>query len=475
VTGARPSIAIIGGGIAGLTIGYELMQRAERLNRGIDLRLFEATDRAGGNIRTTRENGFLCEWGATGFLDNAPASVTLVRRLGLEERFVRAREAAAKRFIFRKGKLRELPTGPGSFIGSGVLSPWGKLRVLAEPLIPPRRSAETESVHQFASRRIGRPAADVLVDAMVSGVFAGNARNLELETTFPMMRQMEADHGGLVRAMLAKRKQAKSGSSVGGPAGPGGTLSSFHDGLQELIDALAGSLGPRLCLDTPIARLTHMNSRGFRVHLREGAPLDVDAVILACPAWHATRLVAAMDEEMARGLEAIPSAAVNVVHLGYRRDALGSHPEGFGFLVPRGQGARILGALWPACMWAGRAPEGSLLNTVMVGGAHDPQATELDDRELLSRVRQDLKTTLDIHAEPYFVRIIRHPRGIPQYTLGHRSRVETVERRLAEFPGLWIAGNSLRGVAINACVAEAAGVAEAALEYLDRRFSAGAG
>jgi oxygen-dependent protoporphyrinogen oxidase len=468
----KPSVAVIGGGIAGLAVSYELAQRAQRVQQGIDLRCLEATGRAGGNIRSTRDSGFLYEWGATGFLDNAPATVTLVRRLGLEERLLKAHAAAARRFIFRKGKLREVPLGPGAFLTSGVLSPWGKLRVLLEPFVPARRAAETESVHAFASRRIGEPAASVLVDAMVSGVYAGNARQLELETTFAEMRRMESEHGGLFRAMLAKRKQAKAtGETVGGPAGPGGTLSSFRNGLQELIDALAAALGPRFRPNTPVVGLSDMGSRGLRVHVREGAPIDVDAVVLACPAWHASRLVETMDGELGGALDEIPSAALAVVHVGYRRDAVGPQPEGFGFLVPRGQGVRILGVLWPSCMFDSRAPDGSILMTVMVGGAHDPDAAGLDDDDLLRLVNEDLRRTLGIHANPYFVRIIRHPRGIPQYTMGHGARLSTIERRLTERPGLWMTGNSLRGISINACVAEAPGVADEVLEFLERSWS----
>jgi oxygen-dependent protoporphyrinogen oxidase len=304
---------------------------------------------------------------------------------------------------------------------------------------------------------------------MVSGVYGGDARRLELEAAFPEMRRMETMHGSLFRALLAKRKQARAtGASVGGPAGPAGTLTSFRDGLQELIDALASSLGGRLRLGCPVAGVSDLGRRGFRVHMREGRPLDVDAVILACPAWYAAPMVEAMDADLGRALDAIPSAGLAVVHVGYRSDAIGRQPEGFGFLVPRGQGPRILGALWPSCIFEGRAPAGSRLMTVMVGGAHDPESTDLKDSDLLRLVRNDLRDTLGVRADPYFVRILRQPRGIPQYTLGHRARLNLVERRLADRPGLWIVGNSLRGISINACVAESPAVADAVLEHLDR-------
>ena len=464
------SVIVIGGGIAGLTVSFELAERAERLDQPLDLLCLEASDRPGGNIRSDREGKFLCEWAANGFLDNAPDTVTLVRRLGLEDRVLKAREAAERRFIFRSGKLRRVPTTPGAFLRSDILSLGGKLRLLMEPVIRPRRDPSDETVFDFAARRIGRQAAAVLVDAMVSGIYAGDVRRLSLSATFPRMRQMEDDHGTLFRAMLARRRQARNdGGAVGGPAGPGGCLTSFRDGMQELPAALADRLGSRLRLSCPVTRLSSMGNRGIRVHPREGAPIDADAVILACPAWSAATIVEPMDAAISEALAAIPSAALAVVHLGYRRDAIAGPPEGFGFLVPRGQGPRILGCLWSSRIFDERAPDGSALLTVMIGGAHDPDAVEMNDNRLHEAVRRDLLTTMNIRADPYFVRTIRHPRGIPQYELGHPGRLRTIDERRAANPGLWLTGNSLRGIAINACVEEAPGVAESVLEFLARK------
>lgn len=461
-------IVVVGAGVTGLTLGYELIERAERQDLDVELLCLEAAGRAGGNIRTTREGDFLLEWGATGFLDNAPASVSLIRRLGLEDRCVKACSAAARRFVLRKGKLREVPLGPLSFLTSGVLSLPGKLRLLCEPFVPQAADPQRdESVYEFASRRIGREAAGILVNAMIGGIYAGDDRELSLQATLPRMREMESQHGSLFRAMLARRRQAKvAGTAAAGPAGPGGTLTSFRGGLQELIDSLATAVGPRLHLSSPVDRLSDLGDRGFRVHLREGAPVDADAVILACPSWICADIVRSMDHELSETLAAIPSAPLAVVHVAYRRDALGPQPEGFGFLVPRGSGRRILGALWPSNLFEGRAPEGSLLFTVMLGGATDPHAVRLSDDKLLEIVREDLRAILGILPGPYFARVLRHPRGIPQYTLGHPARLETIDRRLRDFPGLWLVGNSLRGISINACVAEAGPVADAVLNHL---------
>lgn len=465
----RSSIVVVGAGISGLAVTFELMQRLGRLPGGADLLCLEAAERPGGNIRTEREEGFVCEWGPTGFLDNAPATLDLARRVGLQERLLPAAPAAEARFVFRRGRLRPVPSAPLAFLRSGILSPWGKLRLLGEPFARGPRGGADESVFEFASRRIGREAASILVDAMVSGVYAGNARQLSLGATFPKMRRMESEHGSLFRAMLARRREARSAGdrgAAGGPAGPGGRLTSFRNGLQELIDGLAGALGDRLRTRSPVRAVSDMGRRGFRIHLDEGAPLRADAVVLAVPAWHAAVLVQAMEPALAKVLEEIPAAPLAVLHFGYHRGALGEVPTGFGFLVPRGEGPRILGTLWISSIFEGRAPESRVLMTSMIGGAHDPAVLELGNDDLVRIVREDLHRVMGIVAAPYFVRVMRHPRGIPQYTLGHLTRLEKIRSALERHPGLHVAGNSYSGISVNSCIEEAPGVANAVLERI---------
>jgi len=460
-------VAVVGGGISGLTVAYELLERSQRLPRGTEIVCLESADRPGGNIQSEQADGYTCEAGPTGFLDNAPATVALARRLGLAERLLRAKPAAADRYIFRRGSLRKVPLGPMSFLTSGILSPLGKLRMLGEPFAG-RCGEDDESVYQFVARRIGAEAASVLVDAMVSGIYAGNVNELSLPATFPKMHAMEQEHGGLLRAMLAKRKSQRAGDTDagGGPAGPGGVLTSFRGGLVEMTDKLAEVLGDRLRLRAPVETISDLGSRGFRILLPEGAPIEADAIVVATPAWSAAPLVRSMDPELTSVLGEIPSASLAVVHSGFRTLALGDQPAGFGFLVPRRQGARILGTLWISQIFDGRAPKGASLMTTMVGGAHDPSAVELTDRQLLDTVFEDLKQTMSIMIRPYFSKIVRWPRGIPQYTLGHLDRLRRVDQRLAQHPGLFVSGNSYHGISVNACVEEAPQVAEAVLEFL---------
>ena len=458
------TIVVVGGGVSGLSVTFHLKGLMGHRPDPATVICLEAAQRPGGNICTSKEEGFVCEWGPNGFLDNEPATLDLVRALGIEDRLLPSNETAKKRFVFRGGRLHRLPSGPLSFLRSDLLSLRGRLRLLAEPLAPARHDDGDESVLDFASRRIGPEAASILVDAMVSGIWAGDVRKLSLDAAFPKMSRMEAEHGSLFRAMLSRRRRARaSRAPSGGPAGPGGRLTSFKGGMNELIDALAAAIEPGLRLGVQVTRITRSGERGFRVHLSEGGPMDASVVVLACPAWSAATVVSSMDPEMSGSMKAIEPSPIAVVHLGYDPDDMVERPEGFGFLVPRGQGPRILGSLWTSSIFQGRAASGRILLTCMIGGAHDREITALSDPDLIAITREDLRTVMGITSTPRFVRVFRHRRGIPQYNLGHLDRVRLIKNRLDEHPGLLVCGNSYRGVSVNACAAEAPGIAEAAL------------
>lgn len=449
-------VAVVGGGVAGLGLAHALRRR----DPSAEITVFEAAPRGGGNIRSERSSGYLCEWGPNGFLDSVPETLDLVHDIGLDARIHSSDDRARRRFIFRGGRLHALPGGPGAFLGSGLLSWPAKLRLASEPFARARPLGD-ESIHAFAARRIGREAADVLVDSMVSGVFAGDASALSLRACFPKMWQMETDHGGLVRALIAKMrsKRVRRGDAMGSPLG---RLTSFLDGTEELVAACLRSLGPIVRLSTPVTGL-RATASGWRVEAAGGAGLEADAVVLAAPPSASAELTSSFDDALACELRAIPSAGLAVVALGYDERLLGEPLDGFGFLVPRGEGPRVLGVLWDSSIYPGRAPAGRVLLRAMVGGARDPEAVHLHDATLLERVRQDLRVTMRLEAEPDFVRVFRHPLGIPQYVVGHLDRLERIDGRLARHPGLFVAGNGYRGVAINACLAEAGPLADKVL------------
>ncbi|MFQ5704459.1 MAG: protoporphyrinogen oxidase [Gemmatimonadales bacterium] len=437
-------VVVVGGGIAGLTTALHLK------DAGLNVLLLEARGTLGGNISTDRTDGWIIERATNGYVDNASATEHLVDRLGLRGRVRKANERAAKRFLYRSGRLHPLPTNPLRFVGSRVLSPIGRLRVVLEPFFARRaRENKDRTVYEFARSHIGHEAATVLVDAMVSGIFAGDIHQLSLASTFPKMALMEAKYRSLVRAMLDRRRD-----TAGGPAGPAGTLTSFDDGLDVLIAALGEALGDSVRVATPVAAIQRGNP--WEVATESGDTIGADAVVLATPAWAASRLLAKTDPSISEILAAIRSAGLAVVALGYDTAAVGGEPDGFGFLVPRNQGLRTLGCLWDSSLFPGRAPTAKVLLRVMIGGAHDADAVGLDDAALLDIARRELGSTMRITAAPVMSRIYRHTRGIAQYTVGHRSRIEAIERRLhSAMKGIWLAGSSYYGVSMNACIAKA--------------------
>ena len=478
-------IIIVGGGITGLTTALHLKDRAGEVPQGLEVVVLEANDDPGGNIRTRREDGFVIERGPNGYLDNVPATPALVRRLGLEDQVQKADESAANRFLYRNGKLHLLPTGPLGFLKSPVLSIPGRLRVFGEPFAPAKPPAVDETIFDFASRRIGREAASTLIDAMVSGVFAGNVHELSLASSFPKMAAMEEEHGGLVKAMLARMKEKRAakkdaaerrarGEDVealtrpGGPAGPGGTLTSFRDGLDTLPMALARELGDTLRLGVEVRGVKAGGDTGspWAVTLAGGNELEADAVLVGLPAPKARPLLEGIDSVLADAVGEISTAPLAVVAVALDAEAMGGAPDGFGFLVPRGTGPRILGCLWDSSIFPGRAPEGKVLLRAMIGGAHDPQAMLLTDQEMTERVLADLRLTMGLEAEPLFTRVYRWRLGIGQYTVGHQARLDRIHAALARNPGLWVAGSSFYGISMNACIEKAGEQAREILSHL---------
>jgi protoporphyrinogen/coproporphyrinogen III oxidase len=465
----RRRIVVVGAGIAGLSIAWAIQRRAPE----VDVVVLERSPRAGGNIRTEHIDGYVCESGPNGFLDSAPATIALVRELGLSSRLLPSNDQARRRYIFRRGRLSEVPASPGAFLKSPLLSPRGKLRLVLEPFATARRD-DDESIIDFATRRIGSEAAAVFVDPMVSGVYAGDAAALSLKACFPKMRQIEDDHGGLVRGLIATRRSRKRTDTAGAPAG---RLTSFTGGMSDLIDALTRALGSVVHTSTAVTSIERNRTpslspnrspgRAYRVSTSQGT-LDADAVVLSGAAAESAAIVRELDRPVSALVDGIPTSPLAVVCLGYDEAAIRSvsRLDGFGFLVPRDEGIRILGALWESSIYQRRAPAGRVLIRVMIGGARDPDAVTLCDTELRRIVRSDLTRTMNVSAVPEFVRVTRHTRGIPQYVRGHQGRMQRIDALLKAHHGLFLAGNSYRGVSINACVADASAVAETALRAI---------
>jgi len=461
MTHTHTRIAVIGAGITGLATAEWLA-----VDHGIDdVIVLDASARAGGKIRTELDAGHTVEWGPQGFLDNAPDTLELARAIGLGDALVGAADASADRFILRGGRLRAVPTSPVAFVTSGLLPLTGRLRVFGEHFAR-RRPEGDETVFDFARRRIGRQAAEILVDSMVTGVFAGDSSKLSLAATFPKMHDMETEHGSLTRALIAKMREAKrSGRTSSGPSGPGGTLHTFVEGMEQLPRRLADRLADRLQLSNPVSSL-RQNGVGFRLETARGE-LRAERVLLSLPAAGAAELLADLAPVAVEPLQATPTVPIAVVMESFvSTDVFGRPVDGFGFLVPKAEHAGILGTLFCHSIFPGQAPDGTLFLRTMLGGAREPGQAKLEDGELLSTVRAAHARIFGRDPEPDRVWIARWPEGISQYTVGHLDRVAVAEAA-AHAAGIELAGSPYHGVSVNDCIRQARAAAQRLARQLE--------
>jgi oxygen-dependent protoporphyrinogen oxidase len=461
---------VVGGGISGLAAAYVLRTKAREAGVELDLTVLEKEERTGGKIWSIKEEGYLCEWGPNGFLDSKPQTLDLCADLGVRESLLRSNDDARKRFIFSNGMLHRLPENGPSFFASKLISWPGKIRLAMEPFAPKPPAGIDETLAAFGRRRLGKEALEKLISPMVSGIFAGDPETMSLKSCFPRIAELESEYGGLVMAMilLARKKQREraEGKVVSSAAGPGGILTSFREGIQTLTNILEEKLGNgTVVTGRETTGIRAGKSVPYTVRTVAG-DLDADLVVVAAPSFAAAGMLREFDPGIAGILDDIPYASMTVACFGYERERLAHDLDGFGYLIPKGEGMSTLGTLWDSSIFEDRAPEGHVLLRSMLGGACFPEYVERSDEEVERRVREDLKTTMGIKESPSFVRIFRHEKAIPQYTVGHGERLRALEELLKARPGLILTGNSYRGIGLNDCVAAANRAAEEGVAYL---------
>lgn len=466
-------VVIAGAGISGLATAYMLDMLAKRAQLPLEIKLLETESRVGGKIWSIKQEGFICEWGPNGFLDNKPQTLELCGRLGIRGSLLRSNDNARKRFIYSEGELHRLPENGASFLKSRLISWPGKLRLAMEPFAPKPPRDTDETLAAFARRRLGDEALRKLISPMVSGIFAGDPETMSLKSCFPRIAELESEYGGLIVAMikLAKKKKEEiaQGKTVASAAGPGGILTSFNGGLQFLTDALRERLGSDAVMtDSEVTAASAGSSVRFKITTASGE-LDADAFILATPAYCTADIVQGLNPAMSAFLRMIPYSSMTVVCFGYERDRIRHNLDGFGYLIPREEKSSTLGTLWDSSIFPNRAPAGKVLLRSMLGGACFPDAIRFSDEEVVKRVRGDLQQIMGIREAPSFIRIFRHEKAIPQYTVGHSDRLASLDELTTAVPGLFLTGNSYRGIGLNDCVAAAVKTATSVISHLRSR------
>jgi protoporphyrinogen/coproporphyrinogen III oxidase len=451
----RIDVAIVGGGIAGLSAAYDLQAR------GLSVRVLEASARVGGVIATERFDDWVIDGGPDSLLVQKPAAVTLCRELGIADRLVSTLTPRTA-FVLRDGRLHAI--AEGSFLGfpitfgalarSRLFSLAGKARMAGEVIVPRRTVDEDESIGAFVSRRFGREAVDYLADPLLAGIHAGDVDRLSIQALFPRLVDAERRSGSVIRALRALHVRPS----------PQGAFVSLPGGTGELVDTLSKALKP----DTVVtnARVTNLQ-RGLDYAIDSTAGnVQAPCVVLAVPAYVTGTLTRPIDPALADLCDGIPYASTATVAFGYRRDQVAHPLRGTGFVVPRTEGLALLAGTWVSSKWPGRAPEGHVLMRGFLGGGRDPRRLDTSDHELIDTAQRELSELLAISGEPLFTRLYRWTRQSPQYEVGHLQRVVNIERRLNALPGLFVTGSGFKAIGIPDCISDGRATAARAADYV---------
>ncbi|MFT6080345.1 MAG: oxygen-dependent protoporphyrinogen oxidase [Planctomycetota bacterium] len=441
-------VLIIGGGPAGLAAAAWELQGTSHPR----VTVLEASSRPGGWLRSERRDGYLCEHGPQA-IRSSPEFMEFVAKLGCEDDLVAANPKASTRWLGRRGKLRAVPTKPLAMLGTRLLSPWGKFRVLREPRVATRPSTTGgESVAAFCERRFGREAVP-LVQAMIGGIFAGDASKLEVESALPSLTAFEECHGSVVLGLRAKRKERRAR----GEGRPAAEVYSFRDGIEGLVNRMVALAGDSLEVDAPVESVSYEGG-SWIAHLKDGSKRTAARLVLACPARVSATLLRDTAPDLAAELAAIPFASLASVYLGVPTASPPAKLSGFGFLLETEPDTPVLGAIYASQLFPDHAPAGHQLIRVMMGGSLHPNVTRCESADLIAMAVATLQRYVGRDLVPDFTHVVRCREAIPQYQLGHKQRMHRINDLLAQTPELRLCGNSYQGIAVTSQLGRDAGL-----------------
>lgn len=474
--GSKPkSVVIVGGGIAGLSTAFALVEKAKRLNQTLQCTVLEAQANWGGKISTTLVDGLIVEGGPDSFLSIKPWGLELCEKLGLSSQLINTNQGNSQTFAYSRGRLREFPQGlvsmvptkMGPLFKSGLVSWPGIVRMAGDWCIPSRKAGSPEeSLASFFSRRFGQEAFDRLIEPLVAGIYAGDATELSVAATFPQFVDLETKYGGLIKGALAQQKARRAPQGKGGP--PRSLFVTLQGGLSDLVGRLVEVLqneGVTLSLGKPVGRVespTGSEVRGkWRVHLVDDEVFEADGVILATPAYISSRLLASSHPDVADLLGQIPYASTATVSLAFPKADVQAYLNGFGFVVPRVENRKLIAATWSSLKWAGRAKDDESLIRCYVGGRGRESILELNDDRVVALALAELQDMVGVNTTPRSAHVFRWAQAMPQYVIGHRDRVKAIRQLLTTHQGLYVTGAAYEGLGIPDCIRDGTDTAHA--------------
>jgi protoporphyrinogen/coproporphyrinogen III oxidase len=458
-------VAVVGGGLSGLAAAHRIGELSQSQKLAVELSVFEASARTGGVMGTERIGEYLVETGADSFITNKPWAVDLCRRLGIADRLIPTEETYRGALVLRNGKPVPVPEGfqllsPAKIwpvLTSPLFSWRGKLRMGMEYFLPRRKSEGDESLADFVRRRFGQQALERLVQPLVGGIYTSDPEKLSLKATMPQFVEMEREHRSLIRASRLKSRNKSRRETRAEQSASGARYSLFatpQDGISELLGALSERIqaNAKICLNSPVQSLQRQFDLTWRLRFGDGTNQVFDALVLAIPAYRAAELLNQTDARLGELLGGIEYASTAIVVSGHKLSDIRHPLTAFGLVIPALERRRILAVSFTSRKFPGRAPAGCVQLRTFVGGAMQPELLDRSDEEIIQLVREELRELLGVTGEPDFVRIARWNRAMPQYHLGHLKRVEEIESRIRQYPGLALAGNAYRGVGLPDCI-----------------------
>ena len=455
----KPRITVIGAGIAGLAAAYKMTRPGFFEGEAPQVILLERASRAGGSISTYELEDYILELGPDMFQTAKPEALRLAEELGLADQIVPTNEACRRSFIAHSGQLHPLPPGfqmlapsqLGPFFSSNLLSMGGKMRMAMDLFTPKRTSKEDESLAQFVIRRFGQEAYDRIAQAMVGGIYTGDAEKLSMAATMPRFLEMEQKYGSVIRGLMSEKKSPQENGDAGCRYS---SFISFKRGLGTLPERLVAALPPDCVhFHCPVVAIEKgKNGKAFDVVVASGTVVPSDAVIVASPAFAGADMLSQIDTEACNLLRKIQYTSCAVMNLIYNRADIPHPLDGFGFVVPAAEKRTILACSFASVKFPNRCPSEKAVLRIFVGGALQPDVFELTDEQIECCMWEDLHLYLGLKSVPLLSLITRYPRSMPQYHVGHLELVSQIRDRLKPHPGLFIAGNAFDGVGIPDCV-----------------------
>jgi len=461
-------IAIIGGGITGLSAAYYLQKQMNKQKLPYEVKLFEASNRLGGRIKTMKRDGYIIEQGPDSLLARKPAAVKLVDELGLSNQTVR--NGTGQSYMLIKNKLHKMPKG--AFMGvpkeirpllsSNVFSTKGKLRALMDLVLPKSKGKEDQSLGLFMRRRFGNELVDNQIDPLLSGIHSGDIDKMSLKASYPLFLQLEQKYGSLIKGLAKTMPKAPEKSK----SAKEGAFFSFKDGLETLVKSLEHNIwNDTIHVNTAVDHIEKKES-GYHLLLNTGKVYKADAVIMAAPHNHVPDMLTQYD--FLKKLYEIPATSTANVVLAFDQSAIKKDINGTGFLVSRTGDYRITACTWTHRKWPSTTPKGKALLRCYVGRPDDQEIVDLSDEEITNIVLKDLNKTMKIKAKPEFTVITRYKHARPQYHVGHLDLVSEIRENVSmELPGLFLAGSSYDGVGIPDCIEHGEKSAMNVIQFLE--------